>query len=217
MLKKLQKNKKIYIFKVTAQQMSYCPVIWWRRESDWEEWEVVLFSLDLQPLWFYEMFQWAQTTHWTHSLRLSLLRSLIQTSFCLSSKVSPIFWTYLYLKYNQCLYFSYSSVSVSSPEIPNADLLLHADCNEQEVTCEISRYSPRGCQESSDLAYFMVSLSVEELDFSTSLILQTQSVERTQSTLVQNKLGLPLSQSGTLQTKGKTTIRHKGFLKVKYH
>ncbi|XP_024861544.1 tapasin-related protein isoform X2 [Kryptolebias marmoratus] len=86
-------------------------------------------------------------------------------------------------------------------EIPNADLLLHADCNEQEVMCEISRYSPRGLQDSSDPAYFMVSLNVDALDFSTSLILQTLSVEKDRSTLVQSKLGLPLSQIGTLQTK----------------
>ncbi|XP_035528547.1 tapasin-related protein [Morone saxatilis] len=89
---------------------------------------------------------------------------------------------------------------VSSPEIPNVDVLLHADCNEQEVMCEISRYSPQGSQESSDPAYFMVSLNVEGVEFSTSLILQTLMVEKDQSTLIQNKLGLPLSQSGTLLT-----------------
>ncbi|KAK2844744.1 hypothetical protein Q5P01_011403 [Channa striata] len=89
---------------------------------------------------------------------------------------------------------------VSSPAIPNADVLLHADCNEREVMCEISSYSPRGSQESSDPAYFMVSLSVEGVEFSTVLILQTVTVEKDQSTLVQNKLGLPLSQSGTLPT-----------------
>lgn len=93
-------------------------------------------------------------------------------------------------------------MAVSSTEIPNADVLLHADCNEQEVMCEISSYSPRGSQESSDPAYFMVSLSVEGLDFSTSLILQTLTVEKDQSTLIQSKLGLPLSQSGTLLTEG---------------
>ncbi|XP_015226207.1 PREDICTED: tapasin-related protein [Cyprinodon variegatus] len=90
---------------------------------------------------------------------------------------------------------------VSSPEIPNAALLLHADCNEQEVMCEISRYTPRGLPESSDPAYFMVSLSVEGLDFSTSLILQTLPVDKYEQTLTQNKLSLPLSQSGTLLTK----------------
>ncbi|XP_038140139.1 tapasin-related protein [Cyprinodon tularosa] len=90
---------------------------------------------------------------------------------------------------------------VSSPEIPNAALLLHADCNEQEVMCEISRYTPRGLPESSDPAYFMVSLSVEGLDFSMSLILQTLPVDKYEQTLTQNKLSLPLSQSGTLLTK----------------
>ncbi|XP_036930898.1 tapasin-related protein [Acanthopagrus latus] len=91
-------------------------------------------------------------------------------------------------------------VKVSSPEIPNADVLLHADCNEQEVMCEISRYSPHGSQDSSDPAYFMVSLNVEGVEFSTALILRTLTVARDQSTLIQNKLGLPLSQSGTLLT-----------------
>ncbi|XP_044064967.1 tapasin-related protein [Siniperca chuatsi] len=90
--------------------------------------------------------------------------------------------------------------TVSSPEIPNADVLLHADCNEQEVMCEISRYSPRGSQESSDPAYFMVSLNVEGVEFGTVLILQTLVLNKDQSTLIQNKLGLPLSQSGTLLT-----------------
>lgn len=89
---------------------------------------------------------------------------------------------------------------VSSPEIPNADVLLHADCNDQEVMCELSRYSPRGSQESSDPAYFMVSLNVDGAEFSTSLILQTLTVNKDQSTLIQSKLGLPLSQSGTLLT-----------------
>ncbi|XP_008278407.1 tapasin-related protein, partial [Stegastes partitus] len=86
----------------------------------------------------------------------------------------------------------------SSPAIPNADVLLHADCNQQEVLCEISRYSPRGLQDAA--GFFMVSLSVDGVDFSTALILQTSPVEQDRSTLVQNKLGLPLSRSGTLLT-----------------
>ncbi|XP_070691528.1 tapasin-related protein [Pempheris klunzingeri] len=89
---------------------------------------------------------------------------------------------------------------VSSAEIPSADVLLHADCNEQEVMCEMSQYSPHGSQGSSDPAYFMVSLSVVGAEFSTALILQTLAVQKEQSTLIQSKLGLPLSQSGTLLT-----------------
>ncbi|XP_029359924.1 tapasin-related protein [Echeneis naucrates] len=89
---------------------------------------------------------------------------------------------------------------VSSIEIPNAEVLLHADCNEQEVMCEISSYSLQGSQESSDPTYFMVSLSVDGVEFNAALILQTLSVEKDPSTLVQNKLYLPLSKSGTLLT-----------------
>ncbi|KAM9309609.1 tapasin-related protein isoform 2-T2 [Pholidichthys leucotaenia] len=89
----------------------------------------------------------------------------------------------------------------SSPEIPSADVLLHADCNEQEVMCEISHYSPRGAQERLDQAFFMVSLSVVGVEFSTALILETLPVEKDHSTIIQNKLGLPLSHLGTMQTK----------------
>lgn len=99
-------------------------------------------------------------------------------------------------------YSSHPYVTVTSPEIPNADVLLHADCNEKEVMCEMSRYSPRGSQESSDPAYFMVALNVEGVEFSTVLILQTLTVKKDQSTLIQKKLDLPLSQSGTLLTEG---------------
>lgn len=89
---------------------------------------------------------------------------------------------------------------MSSPEIPDAEVLLHADCNQQDVMCEMSRYFPKGAQRSSDSAYLMVSLDVEGVDFSTVLILQT--VETEETGLVQTNLGLPLSQSGTLQTAG---------------
>lgn len=99
------------------------------------------------------------------------------------------------------------SVTVSSPEIPDADVLLHADCNEQEVLCEMSRYSPHGTQESSDAAYFMASIDVEGVNFSTVLILKTVKTEK--SGLIQTKLGLPLSESGTLLTEGETQFHLK--------
>lgn len=91
---------------------------------------------------------------------------------------------------------------MSSLEIPNAEVLLHADCNQQEVLCEMSQYSPQGAQRSSASAYLMVSLDVEGVDFSTVIILQALTTEDTN--LVQTNLGLPLSQSGTLLTQGET-------------
>ncbi|KAL0985108.1 hypothetical protein UPYG_G00152990 [Umbra pygmaea] len=93
---------------------------------------------------------------------------------------------------------------VTSPEIPEADLLLHADCNDQEVACEMSQYYPRDAQQgSTEPAYFIVSLQVEGGGLSLTLLLQTLSINKDQSdhpALMQSKLELPLSQSGTLLT-----------------
>ncbi|KAJ8005184.1 hypothetical protein DPEC_G00144000 [Dallia pectoralis] len=93
---------------------------------------------------------------------------------------------------------------VTSPEIPEAGQLLHADCNDQHVNCEISQYHPREAKEgTTERAYFIVSLQIEGGGLSLTLVLQTKSVNMDQSdhpTLIQSKLALPLSQSGTLLT-----------------
>lgn len=107
---------------------------------------------------------------------------------------------------------SFSVVShptVPSIQIPNADLLLHADCNEQEVVCEISHYVPRGAELYSLPAHFIGSIQLEGGGISLTLVLQTLHSETTQSDtqpLMQSKLNLPLSQSGTLQTEGNVVI-----------
>lgn len=88
--------------------------------------------------------------------------------------------------------------TVSKPDIPNSDVLLHADCNGQEVTCEMSPFSTDDSSKTPDQAFFMVSLNIEGVDFSTSLILQTVKVE--QPTQRQSKLGLPLSPTGTVES-----------------
>lgn len=97
-------------------------------------------------------------------------------------------------------------LTVESPEIPEADLLLHADCNEQEVTCEISRYFPRNAKEgSTEPAYFIGSLQIEGGGLSLTLVLQTLPLDQSdRPALMQSKLELPLSQSGTLLTEGET-------------
>lgn len=81
------------------------------------------------------------------------------------------------------------------------DVLLHADCNDLEVMCEISQYSVSGAQKRSDVTHFMVSVSVEAMMFGTTLIVRTRAVTE-QSNLIHNKLGLPLSPTGTLLTEG---------------
>lgn len=90
-------------------------------------------------------------------------------------------------------------------EIPEAETLLHADCNEQEVTCELSRYIPRGTQPDSVPAHFIVSVQLEGGGAGFTLVLQTTSSENERSNttpVMQSKLQLPLSQWGTLITEG---------------
>ncbi|KAM9782525.1 tapasin-related protein [Neosynchiropus ocellatus] len=87
---------------------------------------------------------------------------------------------------------------VSSPEIPNAEVLLHADCDDLEVVCEISSYSPRGSSDRPGAHFFMASINVGEADFSSTLILQT--LAPAESFMVHPRLDLPLSRAGTLLT-----------------
>ncbi|KAJ8354960.1 hypothetical protein SKAU_G00225270 [Synaphobranchus kaupii] len=94
---------------------------------------------------------------------------------------------------------------VTSPEIPEADSLLHADCNEQEVSCEISRYFPRGVEVDAAVAYFIGSVMLEGGGISLTLVLQTlppmgEGEQSAATPLLQSKLELPLTQSGTILT-----------------
>ncbi|XP_017555939.2 tapasin-related protein isoform X2 [Pygocentrus nattereri] len=94
-------------------------------------------------------------------------------------------------------------VVVSSVEIPEAESLLHADCNEQEVVCELSRYVPRGTEPDALPAHFIGSIQIEGGGVGLTLVLQTISNEKAESStppLMQSKLQLPLSQWGTLLT-----------------
>lgn len=115
-------------------------------------------------------------------------------------------------KHKNIQYLSSSIVShptVPSIQIPNADLLLHADCNEQEVVCEISRYVPRGAEMDSLPAHFIGSVQLEGGGISLTLVLQTLHGDTAKSDtepLMQSKLNLPLSQSGTLLTEGNIVI-----------
>ncbi|KAA0702989.1 hypothetical protein E1301_Tti010903 [Triplophysa tibetana] len=90
-----------------------------------------------------------------------------------------------------------------SIQIPDADSLLHADCNEQNIVCEISRFVPRDADADSLPAHFIGSVQLEGAGLSVTLVLQTSPSETPESDrppLMQSKLNLPLSQSGTLLT-----------------
>ncbi|XP_061675784.1 tapasin-related protein [Syngnathoides biaculeatus] len=88
----------------------------------------------------------------------------------------------------------------SSFEIPNAAVLLHANCNEQEVMCEISSYTRHGSKEGLGPDDFLVSIVVEGGAFSTLLILRVIPLVKDQSGLIHDVLGLSLTQDGMLLT-----------------
>ncbi|XP_062393610.1 tapasin-related protein-like [Sardina pilchardus] len=84
-------------------------------------------------------------------------------------------------------------VKGSSVEIPDADTLLHAN-----YRCEISRYIPRGSDPDAPPSHFIGYLQVEGGGISLTMVLQVLTNETVP--LIQSKLELPLSQSGTLLT-----------------
>lgn len=104
--------------------------------------------------------------------------------------------------------FHFASLSLglaSSVEIPEAEALLHADCNEQEVICELSHYIPQGTKPDSVPAHFIASVQLEGGGVGFTLVLQTIASENEESntaSLIQSKLQLPLSKWGTLITEG---------------
>lgn len=105
----------------------------------------------------------------------------------------------------------------SSVEIPEAESLLHADCNEQEVICELSRYNTRGAKPDSMLAHFIASVQLDGGGVGFTLVLQTMASENAESntgSLKQSKLQLPLSQWGTLITEGYYSVKLLLFLEL---
>lgn len=141
--------------------------------------------------------------HWNCSRPSCRPRCPIQMPSSSKSKVCAFLHWFIVPESGTDLFLSFPSppATVASPEIPNVEMLLHADCNDLEVMCEMSQYSVGRAQKRSGVAHFMVSVSVEATKFSIVLILQTVAVAE-ESTLVQNRLGLPLSLSGTLSTEG---------------
>lgn len=104
--------------------------------------------------------------------------------------------------------------TASSPEIPKVDLLLHADCNEQEVVCEISHcYFPSGGPSADgvdrdDGDFLTAVLDLEGSGLSTTLVLQAlEDVHKDPAAPTAGPDSDPgegrpgLRESGSLQTK----------------
>lgn len=94
--------------------------------------------------------------------------------------------------------------SVSSPppvnlvQIPQAEALLHADCNGKEVTCEISYYF---LQTTEKAAWFITNVQVSGEGPDISMVMKTPR-DAENGAVLHPTLNLPLSPRGTVQTTG---------------
>ncbi|NXI48708.1 TPSNR protein, partial [Chloroceryle aenea] len=96
-------------------------------------------------------------------------------------------------------------VSAQLVSIPHAESLLHADCDGEEVNCEISPYSSQQAGEKScHTSWFMVSLHLSG-GISIALVLRgphcgSQHEEKEHDATLHPKLRIPVSKEGTLLT-----------------
>ncbi|XP_055962830.1 tapasin-related protein isoform X1 [Sorex fumeus] len=91
--------------------------------------------------------------------------------------------------------------SVDLVQIPQAGDLLHAECNEKQVTCEFSRYFLQAGPETAvdTAAYFLASVQVSEGGPSISMVMRTLG-EVDKGNAWHPTLNLPLSPQGTVKT-----------------
>eukprot|EP00061_Rhincodon_typus_P002259 g17015.t1 len=101
-----------------------------------------------------------------------------------------------------------SEGGVSEVPIPYASLLLHADCEGQEVSCEINSLESPGGGEGGDLGpSFMASVRIAGSSLGLAIVLRAHNVppeERVRRD-INEKLDVVLSTSGTIDVNGRVT------------
>lgn len=88
--------------------------------------------------------------------------------------------------------------SVNLVQIPQAEALLHADCNGKEVTCEISHYF---LQATENAAWFITNVQVSGGGPSVSMVMKSPR-DAENGAVLHPTLNLPLSPQGMVQTAG---------------
>lgn len=91
--------------------------------------------------------------------------------------------------------------SVSPVQIPHAEALLHADCSEKEVTCEIARYFLQARQEAAveTAAWFITNLQVSGGGPRISILMKALRDAENRA-VMPPMLNLPLGPQGTVLT-----------------
>lgn len=97
-------------------------------------------------------------------------------------------------------------------QIPQAGALLHADCNEKQVACELSRYFLQTRPEASvDTATcFMATVQVSDGGPSISMVMKTLG-DTDEETIKHPKLNLSLNPQGTVQAAGESLKKGRKF------
>ncbi|XP_036107191.1 tapasin-related protein isoform X3 [Molossus molossus] len=98
--------------------------------------------------------------------------------------------------------------SVNLVQIPHAKALLHADCSEKEVTCDISRYFLQARQEATfeTAAWFLTNMQVSGGGPSVSIVMKTLGDAENRA-VSPSKLDLPLGPQGTVLTTASPKVR----------
>lgn len=97
--------------------------------------------------------------------------------------------------------------SVKLIQIPQAEALLHADCNEEKVTCEFSNYDLQVKQEATAerATWFITNVQVSGGGPGISMVMKTLRDAENEAVL-HPTLNLPLSPQGTVQTSGEKVL-----------
>lgn len=102
-------------------------------------------------------------------------------------------------------------------QIPHAEALLHADCSETEVTCEISRYFLQARQEAAveTAAWFITNMQVSGGGPSVSIVMRTLG-DAENAAVLHPTVHLPQSPQGTVLTAGEKMKSSRKFCFVEY-
>ncbi|XP_014351927.1 tapasin-related protein isoform X1 [Latimeria chalumnae] len=103
-------------------------------------------------------------------------------------------------------------VLVSTVEIPEAESILHADCNGQEVICEVSQYflqkeeGPESDAPPSQANWFISSLQIAGGGISVTMVMKNMATESSGTPQKHKKLGVPITNSGTILTSAEFNV-----------
>lgn len=103
------------------------------------------------------------------------------------------------------------SLAVDQVQLPHAEVLLHAACQDKVVTCELTPLNQAGEEANSpEVAYFISTVQVSGGGFSVSMVIKTLGGTEKGAPL-HPQLNLPLTPRGTMLASGEEALVCTGF------